>query len=502
MGVIKRQGIKYSIVGYAATAIGALSTLFIYTLDKSIYGYALFLVGTATFFYPFMSGGVASLTIRFFPEMRTEDGRNHGFLGFTQLVSILAFFLFGSIGFLFRGPLSYGMEALDMDANLIFDNIGPILILTFLITQISILTPYTSNYQRIVIPNIITNLLFKILLPALVLLFFFSYISKTTFGWGVVAYHLLGFLGLAVYLYLIGGLDWKINWKAYSKERLKSMLTYTVYGILGSIGNILAFRIDLFMVPTMLGLLSTGIYGISQFIGASVELPTKALFQISAPIVSKAMKEDDIEHVRMIYRKASLNLTIVGVVLLALIMGSLDALLYLTNDYESLKAGKMVVFWIAMTKLVDMATSVNSHIIGYSKYFRVNFYITMILAILNISFNLWLIPILGITGAALATFLSIAISNTLRFIYVWFRWGMQPFSYKHIIVMGISLISFTLASWIPLAELHPLFNIIIRSVAIVGISVPVILYLRLSEDINDLVNKAYRKLLNLINPKR
>ena len=71
MGVIKRQGIKFSIVGYIATAIGAISTLFIYPQDKTIYGYALFLVGTATFFFPFMSGGVASLTIRFFPEMKT-----------------------------------------------------------------------------------------------------------------------------------------------------------------------------------------------------------------------------------------------------------------------------------------------------------------------------------------------------------------------------------------------------------------------------------------------
>ncbi|MCG8329500.1 MAG: polysaccharide biosynthesis C-terminal domain-containing protein [Chitinophagales bacterium] len=498
MGIIKRQGIKYSIVGYTATAIGALSTIFIYPLDKSIYGYALFLVGTATFFYPFMSGGVASLVIRFFPEMKTEDNQNHGFLGFTQIVSIIAFLLFGSIGLLFKDSLYQGMLWLDMDADLIFDNIMIILVLTFLITQISILTPYTSNYQRIVVPNILTNLLFKIILPILILLYFYGSINEVIFGWGVVGYHLLGFLSLAVYLYFIGGLDWIVNVKAYTRERIKRMLTYTIYGILGSIGNILAFRIDLFMVPTMLGLFSTGIYGISQFIGASVELPTKALFQISAPIVSKAMKEDDLEHVEMIYKKASLNLSIVGLLLLALIMSNLDALLHLTNDYDSLAAGKMVVFWVGLTKLVDMATSVNSHIIGYSKYFRINFYIILLMAVLNIGLNFWLIPLYGITGAAFATFLSIATANTMRFIYVWFRWKIQPFSYKHLIAALLVLITFGVANLLPMANTHPILSIIIRSIVIVVVFIPTIWYLKLSEDINEMIQNIWNKISQYI----
>lgn len=499
MGIIKRQGIKYSIVGYLATAIGALSTMFIYPLDKSIYGYALFLVGTATFFYPFMSGGVASLVIRFFPEMKTEDNQNHGFLGFTQIVSTIAFFLFGSIGLLFKDSLYQGMLWLDMDADLIFDNIAIILVLTFVVTQIYILTPYTSNYQRIVVPNLLTNLLFKIVLPILILLYFYGFINEVIFGWGVVGYHLLGFLGLAIYLYSIGGLDWIIDVKAYTRERITKMLTYTFYGILGSIGNILAFRIDLFMVPTMLGLFSTGIYGISQFIGASVELPTKALFQISAPIVSKAMKEDDLQHVEMIYKKASLNLSIVGLLLLALIINNLDALLHLTNDYDGLAAGKMVVFWVAMAKLVDMATSVNSHIINYSKYFRINFYIILLMAVLNIGLNFWLIPLYGITGAAFATFLSITIANTMRFIYVWFRWKIQPFSYKHLIAILLVLITFGVAYLIPIANLHPILSIIIRSIVITLIFVPAIWYLKLSEDINDMIQNVWNKIARYIN---
>ena len=499
MGIIKRQGIKYSIVGYTATAIGALSTIFIYPLDKSIYGYALFLVGTATFFYPFMSGGVASLTVRFFPEMKTENGRNYGFLGFIQIASIIAFFLFGGIGFLFKNSLYQGMLWLDMDADLIFDNITIILVLTFLVTQISILTPYTSNYQRIVIPNLLTNLLFKIILPVLILLYFYGFISDMIFGWGVVVYHLLGFLGLVIYLYFIGGLDWIVDVKAYTSERVKKMLTYTFYGILGSIGNILAFRIDLFMVPTMLGLFSTGIYGISQFIGASVELPTKALFQISAPIVSKAMKEDDMEHVEMIYKKASLNLSIVGLLLLALIMSNLDALLHLTNDYDSLAIGKMVVFWVGMTKLVDMATSVNAQIISYSKYFRTNFYVILLMAVLNIGLNFWLIPLYGITGAAFATFLSITITNTMRFIYVWFRWKIQPFSNKHLIAVLLVLITSGVASFLPISSLHPILSIIIRSIVIVLIFVPAIWYLKLSEDINEMIQNVWNRINQYIN---
>jgi O-antigen/teichoic acid export membrane protein len=494
MGVIKRQGIKYSIVGYIATAIGAISTLFVYPLDENIYGYALFLVGTATFFYPLMSGGLASLAVRFFPDMKSKDGRNAGFLGFLQLSSVVTFTVFASLFFLFGDSIRSGLLFFNMDADLVLENMPLILALTFLITQINIIIPYTSNFERIVIPNMLTNMLFKVLLPTLVLLFYFKKISMLTFGWGVVGYHLLGLLGLIIYLYSIRGLNWRLNFKKLTKQKVKEMGIYTSYGMLGGIGNVMAFRIDLFMVPTLLGLFSTGVYGIAQFIGNSVELPAKAIFQISAPILSKAMKEKDMDHVAMIYRKASLNLTIVGVILLALIMCNIDALFQLTSKYETLIAGKMVVFWIGLTKLVDMATSVNSSIISYSRYFRFNFYLVLMLAIFNISLNLWLIPVMGIEGAALATFLSICMTNAVKLAYVWYRFGMQPFSPRHVLTLGIGGAVYALGVLLPVENLHPILSIGIRSALMGGGFVLAIYYLQISKDINELIEGVLSKM--------
>ena len=75
MGVIKRQGIKQSLVNYLAVVIGAISTIFIYPLDTETLGLARFIIDGSMFLAPFLMLGLNGVTIRFFPYFKDEEKR-------------------------------------------------------------------------------------------------------------------------------------------------------------------------------------------------------------------------------------------------------------------------------------------------------------------------------------------------------------------------------------------------------------------------------------------
>ena len=89
MGIIKRQSIKNSLVSYLGVGIGAISSIFIYTLiDKTDMGIIQFAISTAAFFAPFASFASSMTATRFYPLFKTEDGKDNGFL---PLLTIFTF---------------------------------------------------------------------------------------------------------------------------------------------------------------------------------------------------------------------------------------------------------------------------------------------------------------------------------------------------------------------------------------------------------------------------
>src|SRR5690606_18843103 len=100
MGVIRRQGIKKSLILYFGVLIGIASTLYIYPLEEDIYGLARFLLSMAGLLAPFLSWGVNSLAIRFFPVFRDKQTGHQGFLGLLLLLSTSCFVLLGTILFI------------------------------------------------------------------------------------------------------------------------------------------------------------------------------------------------------------------------------------------------------------------------------------------------------------------------------------------------------------------------------------------------------------------
>lgn len=493
MGVIQRQGIKTATVGYIGTAIGAVSTLWIYPLDTETYGLIQFVIGLATFLMPFASLGIIHLTVRFFPAFRNEKNRHNGFLGLLLWLAAGSIFFFIALAYFFQDSLLYLLGILNFDTQLFESNYPVVLLVAALLVLIQIFSGHSSNFKRIVVPSIFKNLYPKIAFAILVLLSFWGLIDDTGVKAGLVILHLMILISLVIYLTRLKQLHLKTNVPFLSTSLLTQMGQYALYGILGGLGGIIAFRLDSIMVASMIDLQSNGIYNIALFISNVIAIPLSAAENISAPIISAAWKDNNRDELESLYSKSSYLLLITGLFLFLTLWLALEPIFRLTPSYEVLIQGKNVFLFLGLAQLVNMATGINNQIITHSPLYRYNLLLIGMLAVLNVGANFWLIPLYGITGAAMASALSISVYNLLKFIFIWWKFGLQPLRRSFFAVVGLALLTLGVSLWLPKTSL-PLLNIGLSSFLVLLFFIAPILFFRLAPELNALIFQFWQKL--------
>jgi len=274
------------------------------------------------------------------------------------------------------------------------------------------------------------------------------------------------------------------------KPMFKEMSSFAAFSLFSGIGSMLAFRIDSIMVSTLLDFQNNGVYTISLFIGNAIAIPTGAILQIASPIVADAINKKDFAQVDDLYAKSSLNLLVFGVLFFILVMASILDLFALMpgNDFDPTN-GYYIVLTIGLAKLLDMATSINSQIINYSKYYRFNVVSILLMAVINIILNLVLIPKFQVVGAAMATFLSLTLYNLIKVIFIYIKFKIQPFSKATFGVLVIGMLSFGITVLIP-DTASAVLNIILKSVLVGGLYILLTLRFKVSEEFNKLWMEA------------
>lgn len=493
MGVIKRQGIKKSIVNYIGLGLGVINILIIYplALGEEKLGLITFIISTASILVPFVLLGLDSVVIRFFPLFRSKDKRHNGFLTFIILWILIGIIFFLIFLFLFKDLIIQFYSEKSPEYLTYLPYTIP---LVGFISFISILNNFSFNFRRVVVPAIFSQLI-KIIQPALALAFFYGFISFTLVMDGIITYYLVSMLLLIWYIKYLG--QWSLNFDflKVKKGTYKEIFTFASFGVLGSLGSILATRIDGFMVASMTDLSKTGIYSVAIFMSTVIALPSEALISIASPIISDAWAKNDIKEIGEVYKKSSIILLTLGLLFLLGLWINIDSLFSLMPRGEVFSKGKYVVLILGIGKLIDMATSVNGHIIAFSKYFRFNFYSLLLLAVFNVVCNLLFIPYYDINGAAFATAMSLFLFNLVKFLFVLFKFKLSPFSLKSVQVLGITIFVYFLTDLIPYSN-FPILDIILHSTALTGLFIPLILYFRISEDINNTFLQMVEKVQN------
>jgi O-antigen/teichoic acid export membrane protein len=483
MGEIQRQSIYNSLVAYLGILLGFLNMgiLFPFVLTTEQIGlYAVIAaigqVGSNMFRF-----GVPNIAMRYLPFFRNDEVKLSQFIGFQIFLVALGGALFVLLYSMFKPMLASWFWG----DSLLFDSYSQLAVpFTLFMLAFELFFGFCRANILTVAAGFARDVLFRMIIFALIIAFHFQLISFHQFIWIYSFAYAIPTLFLI--LYLVSKHKLPVSFRFVSLGNLKTMFVYGCFVSMGSLSMVLLNELDKIMITGMVDLDATGIYAVSAFFGAVIVAPARSLFMIASPIIAQFMKDGEMEKIARVYSKSAINLLAVGLLIYIGLCVNLDNVFTILP--EKYATGYYVVVFIGLSKLFEMGTGVNGDIILNSKYFRYDLLFNFCLAVLAICTNLILIPMYGITGAAVATAISIFLFNTFRGIFIYWKFRMQPYSIKTAYCILIGLLVLSINHFLPIWD-NVYFDIIMRSTIAVGIYVPLLLAFNISPDINGMVTK-------------
>lgn len=480
MGIIQRQ----SISGFIYTLIGVLLG-FITTglLMPRIFvteeiGLLRVLISYASVLSTLAVLGFSVVSVKMFPFFRDEKSKHHGFFGLALLVGLIGFVLASLIYLGFHDLIvEQGAEKSPLFSQFYYWVIP----LTFFLMLYIIIDTYFRVLYQAVIGIIYREIFQRFLVLIVFTLFLLGYLSfRTNVYLYILAYSLPSVFMLGI---LLNKGDYRLipDFKFLKKPLLKKIGHVGLFGIFSSFSGILVINTDILMLSHLEGLAQTGIYTITFFFGALVLVPSRSMTKISSVIIADAFKRRDLKEVNSIYKKSSINLGIIGMLILIGLWGNMENIFLIIG--EDFRAGEWVIIIIGFANLLDMLLGVSNQIFVNSKYYTTSAYLSFSFMVLLVISNVILIPIYGILGAAIASLISKFAFNLFKYVFLWRNLNFQPFSWKTLLLIVLSLFTLGINHFIPTFSNY-IFDIIIRSSLISVIFGIGVLLLKLSDDVN------------------
>jgi len=487
MGVIQRQSIKYSIIGYSGVVIAFLATMFIYKQDEEIYGFAQFILNLAYLLIPLVSLGTYNSIIKFYQPHK--DNRK-AYLNSFLLLFLGAALLFTILYTLFSSYFHDFLVFASIDKDRIIEQHDYLIIPLAMVLGLNLmLTNQSSNMHRITVPELINNIGYKILLPIIIYGAVMGWVVKDNIPIFIFVSHALLTLIILFYVYSLGTVGFtKGLVKNIRQDTKEAVGSFSLFSSLNTLSVGLAFRIDIIMVATMISMTANGIYTMMIFLTSVIEIPRRAIYKIAGPIISEASSKKDNVKLEYLYKSTSINLMIPSVFISICIFLGLPILDVISVGEPIFYEWRYVFALIAAAKVLDMSLSVNTQLIDYSSWYRYNFLFLIILAISNITLNYFAIKTYGLIGAAAATALSYVLFNLLKLIFVWFKMKMTPFSSANLKLLVLTALILIAIYLMPSVD-NVWIDTILKMTVFSSLYLSSVWVLKISPELHDLISK-------------
>jgi len=493
MGIVIRQSSLTTFFSYLGVIIGYFNILWLFpkVLELDQIGLVRFIQDAAFILLPFAQIGLSQSVIKFFPQFKGEDTSRRSFITFCLFIGICFYALFVVVFHLFE---PFILSLFGSREEVIGEYVYLILSLTFILSITAVLEGYSRSLLKIIVPNFLRDVWVRLLTGIITLCYFIEIISFLELLYLLVLNYLSALLILIIYLVRQDKYSLSFKFSYVSRRIFRAILDFGIFSFTGAAGSQIIARMDILMITAMLGLDETGIYAVVFYMGAIIEMPKRAVSQVTTPLVSDFFTQNKIDKIKLIYQKTAINQQVIGMMLLIGLLANLDNIIYLIPNWQKFEGGINVIYFIGLAKLIGMSFGINSEIIWMSKYYRFNILLTTILAVLTVVTNYILIPLMGISGAALATLITISLFNILKLVFIKKQLKMQPFTLKNFWVLCFGAI--ILWTSLQISSLENIYlDILVRSIAITIVYTALILITKVSAEIDGLFDQIKRKIL-------
>lgn len=488
MGVVVSQTFKNTIYTYIGFAIGAVNTLFLYTnfLTDEYYGLVGYLLSTANIMMPLLTFGVQNSLVKFYSSYTNNRTQEKRFTTFMLLLPLFVIIPVGIIGFLGYKIIA---QLLSGQSEIVEQYVWIIYLLAVFMAYFEVFFAWTKVHMKSVSGNFLKETFNRLGTMVLLFMVFLKVISVHEFIIGLAWMHLLRMILMGLIAYNVK----KPVFEFPLPDNVKDVLKYSSLIILaGSIAAIL-LDVDKFMIGQYRAIENVAFYNVAVFIAMVIIVPSRAMHQITYPMTAKLLNEKNMKDLAILYKKSSITLYITGGLIFLLIIVNINELYKIIPEQYS--GGLTVVLLISLAKLSENIIGNNNSIIFNSNYYRMILFFGVILAIITILLNMLFIPMLGITGAAIATLIAFLVYNCLKIYFVWSKFKIHPFS-KSTLYTTLTIISLSLIFYFWEFGFHPVINIILKSSLISILFIFIVIKFNFSNDITNTLQNFIKKKSN------
>ena len=487
MGIVIKQSVRNTLITFIGFSIGALNAMYLYThfLGKDFYGLTIFVLSTANLMMPLMAFGVQNTLVKFYPTCKTDLQKSQ----FLNLMLLLPLVVSAFIFLLLFVGQDFVNERLSRKNPIVSASLFIIPLVALFMAYFELFYAWVKAHWQSVFGNFLKEVLLRIFVSASLFAVYKDWISKETF-----VYMLVVLYGLTTLLMLIFAFSVKMpSLRAGLPPQKKEYLVFSSYIIFSSSIAVLLLDIDKFMISQYIPLDQVAFYSVAVFMALTISVPMRAMHQITHPITTKLMAENNHHALQELYQKTSITLQTIGGLIMLCILTNINSIYQLVpNEYEG---GFWVVFIISISKYFDLMMGNNNSIIFNSKYYRTVLLLGLCLVGVTVLLNMLLIPSFGIEGAAIATLISIGWYSLAKLFFVVKKLHLFPFTKKTLGSILICIITFFTIYFIDF-DIHPIILVIIKSLFASMLYVGLHYYFKISTDINEMIVNTANMFLN------
>ena len=272
---------------------------------------------------------------------------------------------------------------------------------------------------KVVVTQIINPMV--LVIGGALLLFFWSDIKVVIIPVTIAA--ITSIIVLAFFLKKL--LDFKA-WNVITASWDKSLLAYSVPLMFIGILQTVMHWMDILMLGYFTDAAQVGLYHPAVRTAGLMQAVILSMMSIYAPLAAQLFGKNDMEGLSNLFKltaRWSITLTLPIAVIFLVIPNKI--MLVFGAEYVSSSMVLMILAGATFIQVIGSAATPIITITGHTKLSLLN---SIIALVMNVVLNIFLIPLYGIIGAGLATFISITLIGLLRNIEVYYLFKMNLFS--------------------------------------------------------------------------
>lgn len=489
------------IISYVGLVLGYVNkvVLFIHVFTMEQIGLINLVLSLGMLFSQFSNLGTINAVIKFLPYFKERNIKDSAFFKLSIKVVLVGVVLLTGVTFLLKDQIIYYFSE---KSSLFVSNYYWLIPIGIANVFYVLFDSFLRMYHQNIISIFVNDFLLRITITSLLVLVWFDIIDFNQF---LVLHCLVYFISpLALLLKIFydkaifseGSLADSQMGASDPRRRISSkfrkiIFNYSLFSYSNTLGILIVTTMDSLMITYFIGLKFTGIYTTMMFLVSAMQVPYRSLTRVSEPLVPKLWKERQFGAIQKLYQQlASISLIIILYMFLIVWLNRVELFSFLPAEFNQ---GMWVFLFLIIGRIVDSFLALNGLILLTSKKYKYDIIFTVTLIVLVYLFNLLLIPVYGISGAAISTSFAIIVYNVGRMYFVWKWYRLHPFEKNQAYIIALALAILLVVEVIPHFGINRIVYIGLCSVFVTVVFFGVLIRFKLSRDMNQYLNKLVSK---------